>query len=90
MVQLTARRCSFSLCYKKSHLEESETVLDFLKPKIIKHGFPAFVKHTSPRGVSNEKKKDIISKLLPLMPTNRHQFWYDLEESNVPDLATDE
>lgn len=55
---------------------------EFLEKKTamkISHG--AYSSHETlqaPRGISREKKQDLISKLCPIMPENRRAFWNSL------------
>lgn len=39
------------------------------------------------RGIEKSKKDEIVHKLLPLMPTSRHDFWKSLRVADVHDLA---
>lgn len=55
-------------------MDDTEKVLDFFQQKVLKQGFPPFIKQTTDKGVSSSKKQYIISKLLPLMLVNRHKF----------------
>ena len=67
-----------SLFYKCSFSAESFTEFAFLKKtyKCVKPG----PMHSVPRGISSDKKKDILMKLCPLMPQKRRVFWKELPE----------
>lgn len=87
MKQIRVKRGSYNLSYNLTYDEqENLPELNFLKVKIIRTGIhlPETIK--SPRGIPEQKKKDIIEKLVPLMPQSRRSFWYNLKTSNVPDL----
>ena len=74
------RRGSRKVLYRKvcdGELQE----FDFLKNK-----FPVGILPESQnrnRGVNPTKKQDIIRKLLPLMPQNRHCFWNGLDDNEM-------
>ena len=88
--QIQVERGIYKLAYKLTY-EETEQLkeLDFWKAKIIKRGFPPVEVHENPRGIPHSKKDDIITKLVPLMPKSRRQFWEKLAVSDVNDLITD-
>ena len=74
---------------KKRHNDMEFFKFDFLKKN---HKAPtdshAFLRE-EPRGIPPEKKSDIITKLLPLIPTTRHAFWNNLKTTeNAIDLVT--
>lgn len=87
MVYVSFQRGSQHLFYK-NEFSEKETEIEFLKKT-----FAIEIEEkarTKPRGIPPMKKSDIISKLLPLMPANRHQFWKSLtENTSAKDLATE-
>lgn len=65
-MSVKAEKGQFSIKYKDSQAEWK--ILDFLKMKIIKNkSFPEVSSKMSVRGVSKERKAEIIAKLLPLM-----------------------
>ena len=70
--------------WKESYLQEEFQSCIFLKKKVeamIKLGkFPA--SRREPRDITTSKKHDIVEKLLPLMPGNRHEFWRNLFVNN--------
>ncbi|KAG8324927.1 hypothetical protein J6590_079853 [Homalodisca vitripennis] len=89
MVHVLFQRGSFDMFYRKSFSGEVFQ-LSFLKAGFTKkREVPKPNTRTSPRGVNKEKKQDIIKKLVPLMPPNRHGFWVDLAVSEEPDLITE-
>lgn len=49
--------------------------------------FPETSAKTEPRGISEERKNFIFTKLVPLMPENRPKYWHDLPVSDAKDLA---
>lgn len=85
MMCVQVQRGLLKIMYKTSHAEENFTELDFLQVKISKSmEFPQAVAKTEPRGIDKERKAAIITKLVPLMPTNRRNFWYNLPISSSP------
>lgn len=82
IMSIKAEKGDFTIKYKESHEGDWKT-LDFLQVKIKKDKtFPEFPNKKSPRGTTKERKEEIISKLVPLMPENRRRFWIDLPVSN--------
>ncbi|CAH1099867.1 unnamed protein product [Psylliodes chrysocephalus] len=81
MVQVTAHRGSMSLLYK-NNFSGSDLTLDFLNAKITKTGIPVPPIREKPRGITEERRNIIISKLLEadnaIMPKNRLHFWKEL------------
>ena len=69
-------RGSRSMFIKKSHGEENFTEMDFLQKKFLA-SIPAALR-THDLGVEEEKKKEIIKNLVPLMPASRRLFWSSL------------
>ena len=71
------KKSESKMFWKESYLQEEFQSCIFLKKKIeamIKLGkFPP--SRREPRGITTSKKNDIVEKLLPLMPGNRHEFW---------------
>ena len=71
------KKSETKMFWKESYLQEEFQLCIFLKKKIeamIKLGkFPP--SRREPRGITTSKKNDIVEKLLPLMPGNRHEFW---------------
>lgn len=66
-----------SLLYWKEDLREEvfqsgEFLQKKIRPKLSDQLFPP---KTVPRGIPPNKKKAIVDKLVPLMPSNRQQFW---------------
>lgn len=80
------RRGSNFLFYKRNHGTDECFVLDFLKLKNLKQGIPPPRQKLVPRGITNERKSAILTKLGPLMPTNRRAFWETLP---INDQAVD-
>lgn len=76
----------------KQNLESEWKELDFLQVKVKKNkAFPNAVSKSTPRGITKERKEEILAKLVPLMPENRRNFWTTLPESTkaLSDLATE-
>ena len=58
-----------------------------LEAKISDQRQETFAVKNAPRGVSDRKKNDIVTKLCKFMPKNRHNFWINLSSStNSSDL----
>lgn len=85
--QLQFRKSSWSVWLKKSHIQEAFEEFDFMKKKSMKPMNPSLLRPQA-RGIPRGKKEDIITKLCPLMPENRREFWNELLTSEVPDLIT--
>lgn len=84
---LKAVRKSFTLKYRMNYDEKVDLAeLDFLRVKVMKSGLskPAVV--GTYRGIPEEKKKEILEKLVEDMPASRRDFWYNLPVGSVPDL----
>lgn len=84
--EVNFRRGSNSLFYKRNHGTDEYFELDFLKLKNIKQGIPPPRQKLVPRGITSERKSAILTKLGPLMPTNRRLFWETLP---INDQAVD-
>ncbi|KAL2102709.1 hypothetical protein ACEWY4_001877 [Coilia grayii] len=78
MAVIQVRRGSRRFFYKLEHDAEDFTGCDFLKTKATLD-FPPQLR-PGDKGVEKEKKREIISKLVPLMPESRRQFWVALAE----------
>lgn len=79
MRQIQFRRGCRTLFYKENYDTEPFSELDFLKKK---HVLQSPLNRQEMRGICNLKKLDIINKLVPLMPTNRRNFWYNIPTNN--------
>lgn len=81
MVQVQAQRGSMSLLYKKD-FHGSQLPLNFLTAKVMKSGIPFPKSKENPRGITTERRDNIISKLLEsensIMPKNRLHFWKEI------------
>lgn len=62
--------------FYKVDFDEPYKELDFLVKKFDVELLPET--NNSPRGIKQSKKDGIVSKLVPLMPSNRRQFWINL------------
>lgn len=75
--------------FYKTDFDESYQELNFLMQKFNVNTIPP-LSNTIPRGVKSSKKEGIVTKLVPLMPLNRREFWLNLPTSdNYIDLQTD-
>ena len=75
---------------KTRHNDDEFVVFDFLK----KNHKPGTGSHQAlrcgERGIPTAKKVDIQTKLMPLMPPTRHQFWKSLKTSDTEVDLVDE
>ncbi|KAK9976963.1 hypothetical protein ABG768_018784 [Culter alburnus] len=78
MAVIQLRRGSRAMYFKLSHDEEEFTQLNFLMKKVTME-YPK-EKRAGDKGIEREKKWEIITKLCPMMPLNRRQFWENLAE----------
>lgn len=86
IVEAEFMRGSTILKYK-TDFDNDYKELNFLQKRFNCKKFP---QEKNNRGITNNKKNDIINKLLPLMPQNRHKFWKDLPVTDtVSDLVQD-
>ncbi|KAG8305101.1 hypothetical protein J6590_077254, partial [Homalodisca vitripennis] len=85
VVKVTADRGKTTLLYSTKYEESPSKELNFIQSKYIKK-FPMPEKINKVWGFNKTKKKDIIEKLCPLMPSNRRGFWTSLPESGEQDL----
>lgn len=85
MCQITFRR-GHNVLFYKTDFEDEEYTLDFLKLKNIKNGIPHPKRNNTCRGITSQRKQNIITQLGPLMPESRRLFW---EHLPVNDRATD-
>ena len=73
--------------WKKSHdqadFKESEFLQKSWRKELLKtDNMENFERKKKPRGISKDKKQEIIEKLCPHMMPNRRDFWYNLPENN--------
>ena len=85
MVQVMATRGENILKYKTS-FSSAEFTLNFLRANNFKNGVPFTKERKAERGISEARKKEILTKLGPIMPKNRSIFWENLP---VNDEAVD-
>lgn len=79
IMEIVARRGSYTLDFKNNHDDEQFQTLDFLQIKYKKmKKFPEITQKTSPKGIKLTTKTAIIEKLVHLMPPNRRDFWYQI------------
>lgn len=82
IMSVRVERGLFKLMYKTGHFQENFSELDFLQIKITKsQEFPLAKAKTQPRGIDKERKAAIVAKLVPLMPSNRRDYWCNLPVS---------
>lgn len=73
-----------SLClFYKTDFTADYIQLEYLKKTIAKKGFTVHVQKTEARGITDERKNNIIQRLGPLMPANRMLFWQSLATNNA-------
>ena len=77
MVHVNFRRGENVLYYKNTFSDEF-TLLNFLTAKFYKEGISKPDCKTDCRGISAERKSTLISKLRPIIPENRMNFWEEL------------
>ncbi|KAL4100879.1 hypothetical protein QTP88_020908 [Uroleucon formosanum] len=91
IVMAKFKRGSITMFYSTDFDNEVLPELDFLQKKFIKNITsyePEIIVQN--RGIPAIKKKDIIEKLVPLMPANRELFWTELPVSlTLADLVED-
>lgn len=80
MVHIQFSRGDFNMAFKTKFLGNFEQ-LNFLNAKVVKKGFPPVIPKKTSRGISAEKKNTILTKLLPVIPKNRTEFWQNLPVS---------
>jgi len=90
MVWVKAERGQNSIEYKNTFDQQTAFKCNFFNARTAKQGVPTAVARSSARGVPQEKKDDILRKLMGLMPSTRQTFWKDLPVAHVSDLVTDE
>jgi len=78
------------LLFYRTAFDGPEIELNFMTAKRMASTGVRAAPRTVARGIPNDKKVDILSKLGGLMPANRLQFWQDLPTSNVCDLISSE
>ncbi|CAG4952375.1 unnamed protein product [Parnassius apollo] len=89
MSEITFWCGSNSMFYKNSQDTEEQIELDFLRIKNLKIGIPLPKQKLSPRGITSERKSAILSKLGPVMPDNRRDFWETLPVNDSSADLTD-
>lgn len=82
------RRNSRMMHYKCDYDDAAYEEFDFLVNRYICDIPPLY--RDAERGIPEKKKQDIISILLPLMPSSRHEFWKNMPTGSVPDLIFDD
>ena len=68
---------STKLYFKTSLEEDTYKECNFLKRNILRQVSAGVMPeaHDKPRGITSSKLKDIVDRLVPLMPGNRKEFW---------------
>lgn len=87
IVLLKAHRGNMTLEFS-TYFDAPLRKLNFINSK-VKNGIPKPLSYVQPRGIYEEKKKYIVSKLCPLMPENCRWYWKELPTGyGVIDLIT--
>lgn len=84
MVHLRFLRGKKTLEYKNDFNEEFST-LNFLTAKTCKSGIPLPKRLQVARGITQERKLNLLTKLSGIIPENRLRFWKDLPVSKAPE-----
>lgn len=82
MVHLNFRRGE-NVVYYKNEFSEEFKLLNFLSAKEQKEGIKKPSLMTKQRGISLERKANLISKLQAIIPKNRMKFWEELTTSET-------
>ena len=82
---LQFRRGSRELFFKTRHIDVEFQQLDFLKAK-VKLPVTLAPPRLGNRGISASKNRDIVDRLVPLMPENCRAFWLNLDSADTQDL----
>ena len=88
IVETEFQKGSRNMFYRTSFGCDEVLLSDFLK-KLFNHTKIPDLDST-PRGISKEKKEAIVKKLCPMMPSNRRQFWLNLQVTGLPYLTIHE
>ena len=75
-------RNNYKMKYKTDMQTDFFKEFDFLQNSIVRNGFPPYVFYENDRGLDKDRKQDIISKMLHLIPPNSRSYW-----SNLPTLS---
>lgn len=89
IVQVRAKRGEKFLTYKTSFLNSDETKLDFLKAEYAKNGVSVDLVRKHIRGITEERKSNIIKSLSSIIPDHHLQFWKNLPTNNAACDLTD-
>lgn len=75
MVKVSFKRQSFDLFYKNDH-DGDEIQLCFMKDNFIKNNgnLPVFVPHTKPKGISLQRKNNLIKDIADITPSHKMVF----------------
>lgn len=83
MVEVVFSRGKQSIKYKNDFDEKEYKEINFLNSKITKNAiFPKPKSQVTYKGISTEKKKNIIKNLGGLIGKSRMKFWENLPVSN--------
>lgn len=86
MIHLIFTRGMYTMSYK-TKFTENPIMIDFLIAPVMKEGFPAPLQRSLDRGISYERKQNILGQLRPIIPANKLQFWETLSVSNELPLS---
>ena len=81
---------SNQLFFKKAFIEKEFQQCEFLNSKLVKDTADDFLPESrlKPRGINQEKKKEICKVLVPFMPAGQAKFWLDMPTTaSNPDLS---
>ena len=76
--------------FKKAFIEKEFQQCEFLNSKLVKDTADDFLPESrlKPRGINQEKKKEICKVLVPFMPAGQAKFWLDMPTTaSNPDLS---
>ena len=88
VVHVVAKRGQNTLSYKTSFSSASDDeflTLNFLSTKALENGVPMPPHHAKARGITVDRKADILKDLCPLMPADKRAFWQNLPTSDDGD-----
>ncbi|KAK4882975.1 hypothetical protein RN001_006294 [Aquatica leii] len=80
ITQIVANREFFSLKYKLTNNSDNIYEMNVLQNRILKKRLPSLKVFTSSCGVPRSKKETLLKNLKTIIPSNRLQFWKNLEE----------
>lgn len=88
-VQATFMRRKNTFKYE-TQFDGSELELNVLSAKYHKEGVPKPCPRKKERGVDEERKDNLLKKLVDIVPPNRLQFWQNFPVSECVSTSVDE